>query len=133
MVALYRRICVLRARGLDTEADRLQQHEFAAARLAAESAMGETSEGPAADKFQALLEAEETRVSEALLLAEILAPLIAEKINSASPAVSTASARAPSPQSGAPARNAVPRRRDDPAPSIADLIDGMLGQERTAH
>ncbi|MBC7368357.1 MAG: hypothetical protein H7343_16365 [Undibacterium sp.] len=124
----------MRARGLIAEAERLHSHEFAAALAAAESEMEEILPGHASEEVRTLLDAEETRVNEALLLAEILVPLIAEKINLARPSTEQVSVRAPAPHPRASARPAaVPRHRDDPAPSIADLIDGMLGQENSAH
>lgn len=115
----------------------MENTEFAAARSAAEATLGKPGETSATEiptRLQALLATEEARVADAFLLAEVLAPLIAAQIASTPAAVAGASlAREPRVAPAAPSRPPVARQRDDPAPSIADLIDGMLGQERRDH
>ena len=128
VAGIYRRICLLRANGKDTEADRVAAGEFADARSAAEQETGTVNSSETQALVQSLLDAEETRVAEALLFAEVLAPLIAERIRPAL-VIEPVASRAPFP-SDRETHHPAPRPRDQPVPSIADLIDGMLGQER---
>ncbi len=127
MATLHRRICVLRASGRNADADRLAAGDFTSARAAAETYLSETLSLDAADFLPALLAAEETRVADALVLAELLAPLLAERLR---PLPALGAAPSPS-HSAVPSvhRPASPVTRSGEAPSIADLIDGMLGQE----
>lgn len=117
---LYRRICVLRQGRRLTEALALEQGELPA-RLAAVRAAG------AADQVADILAAEEVRVAEARLLAELIAPILADSLN-----LTLTSAPSASPTRAASARPALAREATAPAPSIADFIDGMLAQERPA-
>lgn len=130
VAAIYRRICLLRARGHDAEADRLQQYEFAEANAAAEIFDEENSVPSAPERFQALLAAEENRVADALLLAEVLAPIIAEQIRHLPSTATVAASASPVPAPRESIHPRPPRDLGEPTPGIADLIDSMLGQER---
>ncbi len=115
---LYRRICVLRVNRRTAELQRLETHELPRA-VAAVRAAGD---GP---DLAALFAAEEARVDEAHLLAELLAPLLV------TPNGTTAASVAASGTSTRPAPTAPGNR--GAALSIADFIDGMLAQEQAGH
>jgi hypothetical protein len=146
---LYRRICVLRATGETTAADHLESGDFARA-LAAASANPHSDSAPgfpAASKldrvsvsdrgdesWQARLAAERRRVEDAQLLAELLVPLLAERL---SDSLSANLALVGEPGSAAAAAAAAKKAKASRArvtPSapleIADFIEGMLAQER---
>ncbi|MBS0663567.1 MAG: hypothetical protein JSR48_09895 [Verrucomicrobia bacterium] len=112
---LYRRICVLRAKHQSAELQRLETEELPRA-VAAVRAAGDEHRVPA------LFAAEDARVDEAHLLAELLAPLLAIPGGPASVTVAV---------SGAPSRPVAAGVRG-PALSIADFIDGMIAQEQAA-
>lgn len=120
---IYRRICILRKQGRDAEATSLEHAEFSRALSAARAA------SKAGDEEAQLLAAEAERVSTACLLAEMVAPLIAEQLRAELPVLSGA----PLAVAKMPARLAAstPKSRPAPAgpPSITDLIDGMLSLE----
>lgn len=126
---------------MDREAEAIENTEFAAARSAVEATLDARGETASAEEtqnhLQALLAAEEARVTDALLLAEVLAPLIAAQISSTPSAVGAPSAtsfpREPKTASPSAARPSASRQRDEPVLGIADLIDGMLSQERRDH
>lgn len=129
---LYRRICVLETTGKKDEADALRARDFEPAIKALRE-----SSADADDQLEAMLAAEEERVATAHTLAEILLPLLSEKISAAAshyPASSSASAtdRASS-NDTAPTPN-IDSARDRAAspllPGIADFIDEMLMQDR---
>lgn len=119
MRQIYRRVCLLRARGRIAEAAAIERTELVPALASAREHAGEIDEGR--------LRAEEAeRVASAQLLAELIAPLVAECLRPtaqpttvAHPLAASAPTVAPRPQR--PATGAVP--------SIADLIDGMLSQQ----
>lgn len=108
----------------------MQQHEFAEANAAAEVFDEENSVPGAPERFQALLAAEENRVADALLFAEVLAPMIAEQIRHLPATANLAGAASPVPAPRESIRPRPPRDLGEPTPGIADLIDSMLGQER---
>ncbi len=131
---IYRRICLLRATGRHSEALDIEIDEFSRALAAAHDA------GVAEHRTSAAMSEESARVTQAATLAEVLAPLLAEKLRDtstplAAPAVAQASPTpsapratvnrptpTPSPASPAPAPGSG-------APSITDLLDGMLALE----
>jgi hypothetical protein len=131
---VYRRICLLRATGLSDEASALEQNEFAevlaAARKAPKAAQEETR----------ILAEEAERVASASLLADLLAPLLANKLQSAVIASAETAASVSTRKSdvvlASPPRRARVSSSDAPEsatagiPGIADMIDGMLSQER---
>jgi hypothetical protein len=130
---LYRRICVLRARGHSAEADRLYSTEFA---QALEAGRSSTEADPDRDnRLQVLLAAEEERVAAAEALAALLAPLLVEQLRGLLPAgapdLSPARSGEPNPFTETPVA-ALVRPAPGTPPAIADLIEGMLAQERAA-
>jgi hypothetical protein len=129
---IYRRIGVLRATGREQEAETVENRDLAraltVARAAAESESEET----------AVLAVEAERVLNASLLAEMLAPLLAERLQSTLGASvadgSRAATFAPPSETTAPVASIAPAklpqpRKNEGMPSIADLIDGMLSQD----
>ena len=121
---IYRRICVLRATGKIDDAAELEHGEFAHAVSVARIA------AVAGEDEAAILSAEAERVANAGILAELLAPLLAEHLRT-DPRLTA---------SRAPISATVPIEKPKPVPavrpsapvipSITDLIDGMLAQER---
>jgi hypothetical protein len=133
---LYRRICVLEATGKQNEADTLRAQQLVPAieALRGTPAVGE-------DQLEAMFAAEEERVATAHTLAEILLPLLTEKISaSAATAYRPASqspnadyASLPTNPAAAPSIDSVRDRAASPLlPGIADFIDEMLMQDRPA-
>ncbi len=130
VAGVYRRICLLRANGHDAEADRVQAEELAPARVAAERETHSADSPESELLIQSLLDAEDARVAEALLFAEILAPLIAERIRPLL-VLGPVASRPPFPSDReSPRALPPPSVRSEATPSIAALIDGMLAQER---
>jgi hypothetical protein len=115
---IYRRVCVLRAGGKIDEAAQLENIELASALAVARL----TPHSP--DEESALLAEEAERVANASVLAELLAPMLAEHLRVNPPPVQ-ATPPAPEPKP----RNTAARPPPAKAPSIADLLDGMLSQE----
>lgn len=123
---LVRRIGLLRAAGRHAEALDLEIDELSRAFTAARAA------DPAGEDRSPAIQHEETeRIAQASALAEILAPLLAEKLRQHLPpavvgaaaalATPTESVRPPAPNAAAPSPTSSP-------PSIADFIDSMLAQ-----
>ena len=112
MRRIYRRVCELRAIGRADEAVQLENSDLPAALAAARRAGVDVDES-------ALFAGEDERVADALLLAELLAPMLASRLPSAPrlPAAGPPSA---------PARAS--RSRTASSPQVADLIDDMLAQ-----
>lgn len=132
---IYRRICVLRATGKNDEASELERNDFFPAITAARQA-------PEAAQMEMRILAEENeRVASASVLAELLAPLLATKLQAtgAGPLAAAAAVRKPESPLAAPprrARVASPENSETAAagvPGIADMIDGMLSQERDSY
>jgi hypothetical protein len=112
VTVICRRVCVLEAQGRTDEAERLR------------------ASLPADERVASILAAETERVANAVVLAELLMPLLAE--NPATERVSVSArretpTRSATPSSVPPAPPAVPARAS-PA-TIADFIDEMLAQE----
>ncbi len=123
---IYRRICLLREQGKTAEASSLENSEFsrslAAARAASRSGTEEAE----------VLAAEAERVSTACLLAEMVAPLLAECLRDelqGTPVTTAARAEAKSTRAVSAASPAPVPDRPTTSPSITDLIDGMLSLE----
>lgn len=110
----------------------MQETGFAAALRAATPAGG--SDAGSDGRLHALLAAEDERASNAAVLAELLTPLLAERLATMFARLPAESSAGLSADSLPAARGAAPPRRSptDPAPTIADLIEGMLVQERAA-
>jgi hypothetical protein len=118
---VYRRICFLRCEGLTTEAQLIEQTEFAEAEARARRAAD--SEEEADSLVKTLLAEEGARVSEAIAFAEVLVPMLAKRLASLVPV--------PRLQSSAPAMTRERKPGHDENRGIADFIDDMLAQERT--
>ena len=109
---LYRKVCILRAEGRGPEAYLLENGAFAEA--SARLVPGE----PGADaRLRRVMAEEESRVTDAVVLSGILAPMLAGRLGAPAAAPTPAPKRAPAP--------AGPGQR-----GIADFIDEMLAQER---
>jgi hypothetical protein len=118
-----RRVCLLRERGQNEEAERIRAGELMPL-VAAVRSPGD-SEAATTDRLNALFAIEAERVANAAVLAEILLPMIAEQVRSpASTAPTPPEIPIPVVLTPAPARPKQPR----PA-SIADFIDDMIAQE----
>jgi hypothetical protein len=117
---IFRRICFLRTEGLSTEAERLEESEFAQA--VAKARADAASEFEAESTLQAILTEEKERVADAIAFAEIIVPKLAERLASQSGPVRAAAHVVKKPRAEAPAAS-----RD-----IADFIDEMISQDRSA-
>jgi hypothetical protein len=118
---IYRRVCVLRATGRPAEALDLEIDEFAKALASARAASGGDEETEAA-----VLAQENERVTNAAVLAELVAPLLAERLHAQMPAPAVSASVTPArKKSSSPAPAKTPPLTP---PSIADLLDGMLAQ-----
>jgi hypothetical protein len=117
---IYRRICFLRCEGLTTEAQVVEQTEFAEAARRARQAS--ESEDEADSLLKTLLAEEGARVAEAIAFAEVLVPVLAKRLAALIPSPRALLA-APAPRERKPGR--------DENRSVADFIDDMLAQERT--
>jgi len=116
---IYRRICFLRSEGLAHDAQRLEETELAEATEQARRFAA--SEFEAETILQRLLAEEKERVADAIAFAEIIVPMLAERLGSLAPL--PAAREAPAPRR---ARLEAPVE----ARGIADFIDDMLTQER---
>ena len=118
---MYRRICLLRAQSRLIEADHVDAAEWSPLLVSLREAGGFDE-----DRFRALCVAEQERVNNAVLMAELIKPLILATLTPMLPNDS-----AP-PLSPLPANDL---RRTPPGSglSIADLLDGMLAQEHASH
>ena len=117
---LMRRICLLREQGDAGQAAHLHEHDLAAAVRELRADHG--AEAVSEDELRALFAAEEQRVAEAVVLAELLIPQLVGD-------------RPPVPAKSIPAPAAPPRPLAPAAaagsPAIPDLLDAMLAAERT--
>lgn len=120
---IFRRVCILRATGKPDEARDVEITELAQALATARISFP-------LDDEAAILAAESERVSNASVLAELLAPMLAERLRSTLAVAPSVMASAPAPIRAAVAPSKpVPRPPAEKVPSITDLIDGMLSQE----
>lgn len=115
---LLRRASVLRAKGDLLAAEHLEAAELPAALAAAKTQCS-------ASQVETLVATEQNRLADASLLADLLAPLLAQRLRVLLPLSASPGSAAPPPARAAPAGNSAP-------PSIADFIDGMLAQDRPA-
>jgi hypothetical protein len=121
---ICRRVCVLRERGCTDEAETLRRSELD---VLLATLRQEASEPAVVDRqFESIFAAEADRVANASVLAELLAPLLRERL----PAPTVAESSAP--RTSSP--SAVPARRPRPAAAggIADFIDEMIAHEHGA-
>ncbi|MCR6657040.1 MAG: hypothetical protein NVV63_14795 [Opitutus sp.] len=126
---IYRRICLLREQGKTAEAASLESSELSRSLAAARAASRNGTEEAR------VLAAEAERVSTACLLAEIVAPLLAECLRDELQFVATntaAKADAPSTRTVSAVRPESAKERPATPPNITDLIDGMLSLETAA-
>jgi hypothetical protein len=134
---IYRRVCILRVKGQPEEAAALEASELEPALSTARAV------GPEECDEAAVFAAEDERMSTAVALAELLTPLLAERLRAelgapTGPAMDSDSAPAraltnpvapePDRMPGSPSAAPVVTPSARPA-SIADFIDGMLIQQ----
>lgn len=121
---VYRQVCLLRANGALVEATRMESVEL-------ESALAKASaESPVEISWADHFLAEQLRISEAQLLAELLAPLLAGQLQ---PSGLPLPSSAPDPNGRRidPGSSSAEKRRATAPPlEVADFIEGMLTQER---
>lgn len=123
-----RRVCILHERGRADETEHVRRSELPAM-IAALRTPSDTDEEIAA-RLNSIFTAERERVANAVVLAELLAPLLQESNRSLATAEPTSIA------ANVPAAAATPRPSRPPARArptggdIADFIDEMIAQER---
>jgi hypothetical protein len=119
---VHRRICFLRLEGREAEAREIEGTELGPAVIEARKTSESDMEADAV--LRALTSEDEERVAEAIAFAEVLVPMLSERLSLHSPStgVATRSAREKRPPTGDP----------DKARGIADFIDEMLAQEHAA-
>jgi hypothetical protein len=134
---VQRRIWLLRAIGKTDEASQLEHVDLPRALATARITAPDVDE-------QSVLADEAERVANATVLAELLAPLLADRLRSAPANAASSAASAPAnaspantPEPTPAAATPPPRPASAPArpasstpPSVTDLIDGMLSQNR---
>ena len=126
-----RQICLLREQDNATEAQRIEQNEFANTlrdlRLAHGPDLLPESE------LRAMFAAEQKRVADAVVLSELLIPQLVKSFGAVSPVQVQPANRPISPvvvnarEAASPASKAAPA---GVSPAIADLLDAMLASER---
>jgi hypothetical protein len=117
LARLYRQVCSLRLQGRGREAQALDEGELATAVAAVRA-----HSGPGAEidgRLQALQAQERGRVADAAALADLLVPLLLERLRL------PLNGPAAAPRAQRPSQAARPA-----SPSVADFIDDMLAQER---
>lgn len=124
VATVYRRICLLRLRDQHAEAEQLESTALATALAAAEVAHATPAEFE--QRLRVLFQAEEERVHNAAILAELLRPLLFASSAPVAPAVSAPARPAAAPAPRPLAFNPSPTASEPDA--IADLIEGMLGR-----
>lgn len=119
MGTLYRRIWVLRSCGRPVEARRLEDAELSG--LLAKIRGSEEAGADLEARIAALRDEEKARVAEAVAFAEILAPMLAERLGP--PTSASGLPSKPGPRARAP-------KTADEDRGIADFIEEMLIQDR---
>jgi hypothetical protein len=123
-----RRVCVLRERGNVEEAERLRTEEITRLIAAVRSPMD--TDAALAAKLDGIFAAESERVANAMVLAELLAPMLSESAaHVTAPRVVAAAAPVVDMAVAAPAIPAAAMPPAARAGSIADFIDEMIAQE----
>ncbi len=121
MGQVHRRVCFLRLEGRETEAREIEGRELGPAVIEARKTSESESEADAV--LRALTSEDEERVADAIAFAEVLVPMLSERLSLQSP------------PSGPPTKG--PRQNRPIAGDlggsrgIADFIDEMLAQQRT--
>jgi hypothetical protein len=117
---VHRHICFLRLEGREAEAREVESNELAPAVVEARKASESEAEADAV--LDHLTHEDEERVADAVAFAEVLVPMLSERLKLQT-----------QPQ-GTPARSVRQKRPDagnpDEAHGIADFIDEMLAQQR---
>ncbi len=131
VVLLYRRIAILRDRGQFTAAEELRAGEFAHALAAMEAEAASAGEVDAASRLQSILATEDERVANASVLARLLAPMLEDLLR---PAQESPSAALPGEKTfeADVIEPTPPAAGARPPLSVADFIEGMLLQEKSA-
>jgi hypothetical protein len=117
---IFRRICFLRAEGLAEEAHRVEETEFAEATTRARQ--GSESEFESESILHAVITEEKERVCDAIAFAEILVPMLAERLGAKLGPVRAA----------AHVAKKLPVRASEAPRDIADFIDDMIRQDKSA-
>jgi hypothetical protein len=119
---IHRHICFLRLEGRQAEAREIEHTELAPA--VADARKTSESEAEADAVLHDLTHEDEARVADAVAFAEVLVPMLSDRLKLQSPSL------------GAPARGPRQKRPEagnaDESHGIADFIDEMLAQERAA-
>jgi hypothetical protein len=115
---ICRRVWLLRSKGLIAEAQRIEDTELAAVQVRAVPGGGLEADA----RFKALMTEERERMDAAVAFAEVLAPMLSERL------------RVFAPERGRTGMSPAPERKE-PGPGgeargIADYIDEMLAQDR---
>ena len=117
---------MLRERGQTDEAEQL--HRGSLQEMLAAVRGPEDTDATLHEKLNAIFAVETERVANAAVLAELLAPLLTDRVAAASSAhAAVVSAAAPSMAAPPPPSPPKPERR---AASIADFIDEMIAQDK---
>lgn len=119
---VHRRICFLRLEGREAEAREIEGRELEPA--VAEARKDSESEAEAEAVLRAVTSDDEERVAEAIAFAEVLVPMLSERLSLQAPAPGI-------PKRGPRQGRAAPGDQDQ-AHGIADFIDEMLAQQRPA-
>jgi hypothetical protein len=118
-----RRVCVLRERGLNEEAERLRAGELM--EMVATVRTPGDNDTDVTERLNHLFATEAERVANAAVLAELLLPQISARLNAVT--TPTAASKTPTAAVGVPARAEKPAQRSG---SIADFIDDMIAQDK---
>lgn len=124
MARLCRRICLLRERGLDDDAQRLHSGTLGALISQLRDAAGPDTT-VVDQRLQQIMATENERVANAAVLAELLAPLLSDKALAPSAAADAFPPATPAPQPVRPPSH-------PPFTDIATFIDEMIAHERTS-
>ena len=122
MSRVHRRICFLRLEGREAEAREIEGRELEPA--VAEARKDSESEAEAEAVLRAVTSDDEERVAEAIAFAEVLVPMLSERLSLQAPAPGI-------PKRG-PRQSRAASGDQDQAHGIADFIDEMLAQQRPA-
>lgn len=126
VVRVCRRICILRERGQGEEAERLRTTELADL-IAARTAAGDERE--VATRLEAIFAAEEERVANAAVVAELLLPLLTQELRAGFPlSLGRGSATAAVHSEGSHVGASAPPQAQAPT-DIAGFIDQMIAQD----
>jgi hypothetical protein len=118
---VHRRVCFLRLEGREAEAREIEGRELEPAVVEARKTSESESEADAV--LRALTSEDENRVAEAIAFAEVLVPMLSERLSLQS---HPSGVPTRSPRQNRPAAGGLGESR-----GIADFIDEMLAQQRT--